>query len=213
MAAIIQLIQVAVLGPSLFFVGYQVLLQRRQARNHVAVEGYKLYHQLAQQYIALLIRSDSDPALNCIGEAVDEKRRRVLDKAQRSRTWGAWYKMNPAEQRCYRLVRSALETFEQTYQLHQKGWIDDETWAKWQSWLDVWWNVRYLEYVLADVRSRLVKSFVMELDLRYDKKASPSSATPTSPGRPTPSLAPRPTPSPSAPPHRCWRTPTAWLPW
>lgn len=170
MAEIIQIIQVAVLGPSLFFVGYQVLLQRRQVRDHVAVEGYKLYHQLAQQYIALLIRSDSDPALNCIWEPANEKRRRVLDKAQRSRTWGAWYKMNPVEQRCYRLVRSALETFEQTYQLHQKGWIDDETWAKWLSWLDAWQNVRYFEYVLADTRPRLVKSFAKELDLRYGNK-------------------------------------------
>ncbi|MGH3164311.1 MAG: hypothetical protein ACRDN0_00260 [Trebonia sp.] len=150
---------------SLFFVGYQVLLQRRQVRDHVAVEGYKLYHQLAQQYIALLIRSDSDPALNCIWEPPDEKRRRVLDKAQRSRTWGAWYKMNPVEQRCYRLVRSALETFEQTYQLHQKGWIDDGTWAKWRSRLDAWRNVRYFEYVLADTRPRLVMGFAMELDL------------------------------------------------
>lgn len=71
-------------------VGYQVLLQRRQVRNHVAVEGYKLYQNLAQQYIALPVRSDSDPALNCIWGPPDEKRRRILDKAQRSQTWGAF---------------------------------------------------------------------------------------------------------------------------
>lgn len=165
MTAIIQIIQVVVLGPSLFFVGYQVLLQRRQVLDHTAVEGYKLYHSLAQQYIALLVRSDSDPVLNSIWEPPDELRRSVLDRAQQSRTWGAWYKMNPEEQRCYRLVRSALETFEQTYQLHQKGWIDDETWAKWLSWLDVWRGVRYFDYVLADTRPRLVTSFVMDLDL------------------------------------------------
>lgn len=179
-AQIIQLIQVVVLGPSLFFVGYQVLLQHRQVQDHVAVEGHKLYHQLAQQYIALLVRSDSDPALNRIWEPLDERRRRILDKAQQSRTWGAWYKMNPAEQRCYRLVRSALEIFEQTYQLHQKGWIDNETWTKWRSWLDVWRDVRYFDYVLADTRPRLVVSFTRELDL--DSSARPAGQERTAAG-------------------------------
>lgn len=139
----------------------------------MAVEGFKLYSQLEQQYMALLTRSDSDPGLNRIWEPPDERRRRVLDKAQQSRQWGAWYKMDAVEQRCYRLVRSALEIFEQTFQLHAKGWIDNETWEKWQGWLDTWRNVRYFEYVLKDTEPRLVKSFWTELDRIRQGPAGP----------------------------------------
>lgn len=156
---IFQIIQAVVLGPSLAFLGIQVLLQRRQVRDQVAIEGYKLYHLLAQQYMELLRRADQNLELNCIWEPVDPKRHRVLNEAQGLARWGAWYAMTPTEKRCYRFVRAALETFEQAHQLHQKGWIDDETWAKWQGWIDIWRNAQYFQYVLEDTRPRLIRSF------------------------------------------------------
>jgi hypothetical protein len=160
---LLQIAQVVVLGPSLFFVGYQVLLQRRQVHDQVAIEGYKLYHLLDQQYVALLLRSDHDPKLDQIWQPPDADRTRVLNKAQRSGLWGAWYAMNSDERRCYRLIRAALETFEQTYQLRQKGWIDEETWHKWEEWVQLWRNVRYFDYVFEDTSPRLIRTFTTML--------------------------------------------------
>jgi hypothetical protein len=156
---VLQLIQVVVLGPSLFFVGYQVLLQRKQVRDQVAIQGYKLYHLLVQQYMEILRRADYNPELNCIWDPVDVQRHSVLEDAQRCRTWGAWYAMTQEERRCYRFVRSALETFEQTHQLHEKGWIDDETWAKWQGWINIWRKARHFDFVFEDTKPRLIKTF------------------------------------------------------
>ncbi|MEU8633847.1 hypothetical protein AB0C38_16865 [Amycolatopsis sp. NPDC048633] len=160
---VLQIIQVGVLGPSLFFIGYQVLLQRQQVRNQVAVQRYKLYHLLAQQYMNLLLRADLDPELNCIWEPLEDDRRKTLDQAQSLRTWGAWHAMNPTEKRCYRFVRSALETLEQTHQLNQKNWIDRETWIKWQGWIDIWRGARFFDYVFEDVEPRLISTFVLVL--------------------------------------------------
>jgi hypothetical protein len=160
---IFQIIQVVVLGPSLAFLGLQVLLQRRQIHDQIAIEGYKLYHLLAQQYMELLRRADHDQELNCIWEPLDPERSCTLDEAQDSASWGAWHAMTPTERRCYRFVRAALETFEQAYQLHQKGWIDEETWTKWQGWIDIWRKARYFKYVLQDTRPRLIRTFVATL--------------------------------------------------
>lgn len=159
MLLILQIIQVVVLGPSLAFLGIQVSLQRRQVRNQAMIQGYDLYRQLTQQYLKLLRRGGDDHELNLIWEPPDPERHCLLNEAQAARRWGAWYAMTPGERRCYRLIREALETFEQAYQVHNKGWIDDETWAKWESWIDIWRTVRYFEYVLEDTRPRLIKDF------------------------------------------------------
>ncbi|MFE0020928.1 hypothetical protein [Amycolatopsis sp. NPDC059021] len=163
---VLQIIQVVVLGPSLFFIGYQVLLQRRQVRNQVAVQRFRLYHLLAQQYMDLLLRADLDPELNCIWEPLDEQRRQELDDAQRLRCWGAWHEMTPVEKRCYRFVRYALETLEQTHQLHQKRWMDQETWSKWLGWIEIWCDARFFDYVVEDSEPRLIKTFVVVLKTR-----------------------------------------------
>lgn len=160
---VLQVIQVVVLGPSLFFIGYQVLLQRQQVRNQVAVQRYKLYHLLAQQYMDLLLRADMDQELNCVWEPLEDDRRKILDDAQILRSWGAWYEMTTTEKRCYRFVRSALETLEQTHQLHQKNWIDQETWIKWQGWIYIWRRARYFTYVFKDVEPRLIPTFAAML--------------------------------------------------
>jgi hypothetical protein len=169
----VQIIQLVVVGPTLVFLGLQVRLQRQQVEDQVAIHGYKLYRQLVQQYMELLRRADDDDELNCIWEPYDPERHRLLNDAQDSARWGAWYAMTPTEKRCYRLVRAALETFEQTYQLHQKGWIDDATWAKWQGWINLWQGARYFTYVLEDVRPRLISTFAAMVDIL----AQPTSST------------------------------------
>ncbi|MGH3565000.1 MAG: hypothetical protein ACRDRH_02985 [Pseudonocardia sp.] len=159
----LQVVQVAVLTLSLFFVGYQVLLQRRQVRNQVLVQGHELYYLLAKQYVDLLREADRNPVLNDVWEAVtDTKRTQELDEAQSSEVWGAWRAMTPSEKQCYRYVRAAVEIFEQTYQLHQKRWIDDETWKKWQGWMAVGREVKFFDYVFNDTKPRLIASFVDE---------------------------------------------------
>lgn len=160
---VLQIIQVAVLGPSLFFISYQALLQRQQVRNQVAVQRYKLYHLLAEQYMNLLLRADLDPELNCIWEPLEDDRKKFLDDAQALRSWGAWYEMTPTEKRCYRFVRSALETLEQTHQLRQNKWIDQETWLKWQGWIAIWRRARFFTYVFEDVEPRLITTFATTL--------------------------------------------------
>ncbi|HSL08799.1 MAG TPA: hypothetical protein VK887_12620 [Pseudonocardiaceae bacterium] len=161
---VFQLIQIVVLGPSLIFVGLQVLFQRRQAKNQVFVQGHELYYLLSRQYVDLLRESDEKPVLNDVWVDLDENRRRDLDKAQAASTWGAWSAMTAEEKNCYRYVRAAIEIFEQTFQLHKKGWIDDETWIKWRGWIALGVQMRYFDYVLEDTKPRLVKSFVAELD-------------------------------------------------
>ncbi len=159
-----QLIQIAVLGPSLLFVGLQVLFQRRQAKNQVFVQGHELYYLLARQYVDLLRESDEKPVLNEVWVNLDENRKRYLDKAQAASMWGAWSAMTAEEKQCYRYVRASIEIFEQTFQLHKKGWIDDETWIKWRGWIILGAQMRYFDYVLEDTKPRLAKSFVVELD-------------------------------------------------
>ena len=149
---------------SLMFVGYQVRLQRITLDNQIRVQGFQLYHLLAQQYIDLLLRADQDPVLNSIWESPNSQRKRELDDAQESRRWGAWFVMTPEEKRCYRYTRSAIETFEQTYQVYQRGWIDPETWAKWQAWMTIWKDVWYFDYVFSDTRPRLIKDFALKFD-------------------------------------------------
>lgn len=61
-------------------------------------------------------------------------------------------------------MRAAIEIFEQTFQLRQKGWIDDETWAKWEGWMLLCPQMRFFDYVLADTRPRLIASFSKKLD-------------------------------------------------
>lgn len=159
----LQVVQVAVLALSLFFVGYQVLLQRRQVRNQVLVQGHELYYLLAKQYVDLLREADQNPILNELWEAVtDTKRTQELDEAQSSEAWGAWHAMTPLEKQCYRYIRAVIEIFEQTYQLHQKKWIDDETWTKWQGWMAVGREVKFFDYVFDDTKPRLIPSFVDE---------------------------------------------------
>lgn len=186
---ILQVIQVATLAPSLFFVGYQVLLQRRQARHQTDVQRFKLYHLLTQQYADLLLRPDNDPALNGIWEPVAPARAQELDKAQAERLWGAWYTMNDAERRCYRYVRSILETFEQAHQLDSHGWMDGETSTKWREWMAIWPSVRYFKYVFQDSKPRLVATFVERFltfaqvtdlfdgDVEEDQRANQAGAT------------------------------------
>lgn len=160
---IVQIIQLVIVGPTLFFLSLQVRLQRQQVHDQVEIHGFTVYHELVQQYLELLRRADDDTELNCIWDPIDPERQQVLNDAQSSMRWGAWYAMTSTEKRCYRLVRAALETFEQAYQLHQKGWIDEETWTKWQGWINIWQNVRYFKYVLEDVRPRLLGSFTATL--------------------------------------------------
>lgn len=161
---VFQLIQLAVLGPSLIFVGLQVLFQRRQASNQVLVQGHELYYMLARQYVDLLRESDEKPILNEVWVGLDENRKNDLDKAQAASTWGAWKEMTAEEKLCYRYVRATIEILEQTFQLHRKGWIDDETWEKWRGWIRLGTQMRYFYYVFDDTRPQLVTSFVAELD-------------------------------------------------
>ncbi|MGH3823516.1 MAG: hypothetical protein ACRDRA_11915 [Pseudonocardiaceae bacterium] len=86
---VFQLIQLAVLGPSLIFVGLQVLFQRQQASNQVLVQGHELYYMLARQYVDLLRESDKKPVLNDVWVKLDENRKSDLDKAQAASMWGA----------------------------------------------------------------------------------------------------------------------------
>jgi hypothetical protein len=161
---VFQLLQLAVLGPSLIFVGLQVLFQRRQASNQVLVQGHELYYLLAQQYVDLLRESDEKPVLNEVWVKLDEDRKSELDKAQTMSMWGAWSEMTNEEKQCYRYVRATIELLEQTFQLHKKGWIDDETWEKWRGWIALGTQMRYFDYVFEDTKPQLVASFGAELD-------------------------------------------------
>ena len=161
---VFQLIQLVVLGPSLIFIGLQVLFQRRQASNQVLVQGHELYYLLTRQYVDLLRESDEKSVLNEIWIKLDENRKSDLDKAQAASTWGAWNNMTIEEKQCYRYVRAAIEILEQTFQLHKKGWIDNETWEKWRGWMALGIQMRFFDYVLEDTKPRLVRSFVAELD-------------------------------------------------
>jgi hypothetical protein len=71
--------------------------------------------------------------------------------------------MTRDEKLCYRYVRAAIEIFEQMFQLHEKGWIDQQTWKKWRGWISLAPQMRFYEYVLGDTRERLVGSFAVEL--------------------------------------------------
>jgi hypothetical protein len=155
-------LQIVLLSLSLIFFGYQLFLQRREVSNQVALQSYELYRSLVGQYTELLYRADRDTTLNTIWEPPDTNRMQELDAAQQTRRWGAWYAMTSEEKRCYRYVRYALETFEQTFQVYQRGWIDNETWQKWRGWMAIWRNVRYFNYVFDDTCPRLIESFVNE---------------------------------------------------
>jgi hypothetical protein len=157
---VLQVIQVALLIPSLLFIGLQVFLQRLQVKTQVFVQGHELYYLLTMQYVKLLREADTTPVLNKIWEALDKNRKLELDKAQAGSEWGAWKAMTPEEKQCYRYVRAVIEIFEQTFQLHQKDWIDGETWEKWRGWVVLAPQMRYFDYVVEDTESRLVKSFV-----------------------------------------------------
>ena len=173
---VLQIVQLIVLAPSLVFVGLQVLFQRQQAQNQILVQGQELYHRISTQYVALLRESDMTPVFNDVWLPLDAARRAELDAAQRESTWGAWFIMTPDEKLCYRYVRAAIELFEQMFQLHEKGWIDAETWRKWQGWISLAPQMRFYEFVLWDTRGRLVRSFAVELQRLMDS-AAPAAGT------------------------------------
>jgi len=160
-----QVITTTVLVLTLVFVGLQVVLQRRQTENQVRVQGHELYYLLAKQYVDLLRESDANPVLNSVWTTIEPERKSELDKAQASSEWGAWNLMDASEKQCYRYVRAAIEIFEQTFQLHQKGWIDEETWKKWDGWMRLGPQMRYFDYVFADTRPRLIAAFSAKLDM------------------------------------------------
>lgn len=158
--AIFNVLQLALPILGLVFVGYQLLLQRREQANQVQVQGCLLYQDLANRYADLLHRADEDPVLNDVWEPCDGNRFAVLTQAHQLRPWGAWYAMTHEERRCYRYIRSALEIFEQACVVRKNGWIDDETWAKWQGWMAIWRQASYYSFVMDDSRGRLLAGFV-----------------------------------------------------
>lgn len=171
-----EISQLVVLLSTLGFVGYQVRLQSQESRKQSKLQSFQLYHLLVQQYTELLSRADRDADLNQIWELPDAQRKEHLDKAHAARDWGAWYEMRPEEKRGYRYIRYAIETFEQAYLAHQRGWIDDETWQKWRGWMAVWRHARYFKYVFEDSRPRLVSSFVQDFE-RVTELPTPHIAT------------------------------------
>jgi hypothetical protein len=72
--------------------------------------------------------------------------------------------MNDTERRCYRYTRLMLETFEQAHQVRARGWIDDETWAKWRGWIEIWTDSTYFPFVYEDAKGRLIASFTDEIE-------------------------------------------------
>ena len=171
---IVQIVTAVVLVLTLIFLAFQVVLQRRQTVNQVLVQGQELYYLLARQYIQLIRESDQNPTLNSVWLKLEQEREHELDEAQAASEWGAWNEMTSAEKQCYRYVRAAIEIFEQTFQLHQKGWIDDETWVKWRGWISLGPKMRYFSYVFADTRPRLIAPFSAELDAMLSPTARAS---------------------------------------
>lgn len=158
--SIVNVLQLALPIFGLMFVGYQLLLQRRELANQVEVQGCLLYQDLANRYADLLHRADEDPVLNGVWDPCDGERFEALTGAHQSRVWGAWHAMTNDERRCYRYIRSALEIFEQAHVVRKRGWIDDETWAKWQGWMTIWRQASYYPFVMDDSRERLLTTFV-----------------------------------------------------
>lgn len=103
------------------------------------------------------------PFFNDIWVSLDPERKTELDAAQADSPWGAWFTMTREEKQCYRYVRAAVEIFEQMFQLRRKGWIDEDTWGKWQGWIGLCPRMRFFKYVFEDLEAQLIPSFAVEL--------------------------------------------------
>ena len=161
---------------TLTFLVRQIGLQKRELDATRHAVAFQTYQQLSQRYTDLLWMASDDPLLNCIWEPLGDDDKARLDGAQAQKIWGAWFVMSDQERKCYRYVRSALETFEQAHTLYCQQTLSRGTWSKWQSWIRLWISTRYYPYVMEDSRPRFIPRFARLLDEMEAEGDAPAGA-------------------------------------
>lgn len=131
----------------------------RQVRGERVAQGFEAYSHVNDAYLRHLWLASERDELNCIWQPLDASRKSELDQAQAEHQWGAWHAMDLEEKHCYRYTRTALEIFEQAWEVKRRKMIGKDTWCKWEQWLVTWYGTRYFRYVFDDSRPRLLADF------------------------------------------------------
>lgn len=152
-------------GVQSLVVAVTVLYLGRQVKDQRSAIDFQVYTHVSDAYARHLWMAVDRPHLDDVWEPWEDERRRehLVREQERAERWGAWHAMRDEERVAYRWTRSALEIFEQAWQLRDRGQIDDATWSKWRGWMCIWKTTRYYEFVFEDTRSRLITGFCREL--------------------------------------------------
>jgi hypothetical protein len=147
--------------------------QIEENKRQQEVLSFEVYQRLTERYSSHLALASQEPLYHRLYEPLREARKDELDDAQRANPpWGAWEIMDDDEKKCFRYTRIALEICEQAYQVWRRGWIDDVTWAKWQTWARTFARTSYMPYVLdvnqPESRGRFHEGFIQYLEQTVD---------------------------------------------